>query len=45
MRHPLLDAPITHEEIVNSNAKLGKSPGPDGLSNEFYKNLTSFVQA
>lgn len=39
-RHPILDITIMHEEIVTSikQAKPGKSPGPDGLNNEFFKN-------
>lgn len=37
----LLNAKITYEEInkVISSLKSGKSPGADGLSNEFYKCL------
>lgn len=37
----LLNAKITCEEISKaiSSLKNGKSPGPDGLSNEFYKSL------
>lgn len=36
-----MDDPITHEELVNvlKSCKTNKSPGPDGISYEFYKNL------
>ena len=35
----ILNARITEQEILHSikNLKSGKAPGPDGLSNEFYK--------
>lgn len=38
-----MDNPITVEECMGFLSKLAnnKSPGPDGLSNEFYKNLTT----
>lgn len=34
-----LNAPITKEEIEETmlNLKLGKAPGPDGFTFEFYK--------
>ena len=38
---PILDTPITFFEIKSSlkHSKNGKSPGPIGISNEFFKNL------
>lgn len=41
-RHPFLDSDITMEEVTSSIevCKNGKAPGPDGIPNEFYKNLT-----
>lgn len=41
VRHPLLDAPITQDEIILSlsKCKLNKAPGPDGIRSEFYKYL------
>ncbi len=37
-RH-MLDAPLTHEELLETVLKLlkNKSPGPDGITAEFYK--------
>ena len=42
VRHPYLDADITLEEIDFSlnNCKLKKTPGSDGIQNEFFKNLS-----
>lgn len=43
----LLNAPITISEIskVIDSAKYNKSPGPDGLSNEYYKTFKSTLAA
>lgn len=42
----MLDAPLSQGEIVEtiSNLKLGKSPGIDGLSNEFFVELKDFIE-
>lgn len=38
-----LNGPITKQEVLEALQTLqsGKSPGPDGLSSEFYKDLNS----
>jgi len=43
VRHPTLDQPITPAEVVTSLQKLAthKTPGPDGIRNEFLKSLPS----
>ena len=42
-RHPRLDATITLKELNYAlrKCKNDKSPGPDGINFEFYKNLTN----
>lgn len=39
VRHPFLDADFTFSEVLKilHSLKNGKSPGPDGISNSFYK--------
>lgn len=39
--HPILDSSITTEEIFRSVrcAKSGKTPGSDGIPNDFFKHL------
>ena len=41
----MTDAPITTYEVVNELKclKLGKAPGIDGISNEFYKYLSDYM--
>lgn len=41
----LLDADLTCPELINiiRSLKNGKSPGPDGLCNEFYKKFSSLL--
>ena len=41
----LLNGPITKEELINAikNLQSGKSPGPDGLTCEFYKEFSSLL--
>jgi len=43
VRYPQLDSKITMKELEDSIRKLkaNKSPGPDSISNEFYKNLSA----
>ena len=40
-----LDTPITLEDIISTikNLNLGKSPGPDGLTSEFYLHFADLV--
>lgn len=41
-RHPILDQDITYSEVLEvlKASKAGKSPGPDGLSNGFFRGLS-----